>query len=506
MKRFLVVALFLVYFIPVLLPAAPLPISDSLFDLDEKVIEKRYAESLSRGILSNDGVYYQRGGTLANAAVLGDLSKLRALYLNDVKVQSLSVSSDTLQRVKVDNSRVTEGLTVNIPGGQSLYLRDNNISGDVNFSGGSKANAMKVFVLRNKFKGNKQSGFISIEDIFSDEFSLLDNQFSKEVSLMDVVVKEEIWIQSNVFSDGVSLIVNDIEAKVIFHYNKVYGPAIFTKINFADEVSFNYSEFIGAADFSKSIFHKKPIFTRTRFSDVADFSGVRFETGTDLRLAKFSNKGIKLEAFQADMSIFYLDLDQIVTAGLLFLPPEQELQNPVKKKQEALGRLDHVYEAIIDQYQKRGLTSEADDLSLIYRREQNKIKQSLLDSLYDFFMGYGYETWRYIAFVVLPSIVAFALMYWAWFANEMSAIIRRKDQISTEELMPDKGVVQFARMAAMSSGILFAIRYKTMWIVNNDRFNHLVILNYLYGIGLYLAFSIGTRTSSFDVVKSMIGI
>jgi len=227
----------------------------------------------------------------------------------------------------------------------------------------------------------------------------------------------------------------------------------------------------------------------------------------DLRIAKFGeNKGIKLEAFEADMKEFYLDFSQIQKTGLAITEPKDNLKDEKEKEQEELARLNNVYEPIITQYKIRGLSSNADDLALMQRREQNNIKHSLIDSMYDFFMGYGYETWRYILFVVIPAMLFFGIWYLYRFKDEIDRVVKRKDQLPVDETLPSHMLVRSARMVTMSASILFAIRYKTIWISENNRFNKLVMVNYLVGIGLYLAFALGTRTSSFDIVKSFIGI
>ncbi len=491
--------------------SAPLAVNDRLLNSSSAGLESRYGEQLATGIVSNDGLYYQKGGDVNNLQAIIDDYRINIIRLENVsglRPVVLSVD-DELKTITIDGSHFHQDFKIELNGLQYLTIRDNTFVGNVSIMDSEKQKKFEIFLKANVFnaKTGEDPGLFSLETIYGKELKLFDNTFFIEANIFDVDLTEESWFKNNKFKDGFTLIANEFNSEFLFQYNVVGNQALFPKVIFTKFVSFKNTVFEDKTDFSNTVFEEKPIFPRTRFKGVVDFSGVKFLKGVDLRIAKFGeNKGIKLEAFEADMNEFYIDFSQIEKTGLVFIDPKENLENDKEKEQEELARLNNVYEPIIAQYKKRGLSSNADDLALMQRREENNIKHSFIDYMYDFYMGYGYQTWRYILFVVFPALLFFGLFYLYAFKDEIDRVVKRKDQIPVDETLPSHLLVRSARMITMSASILFAIRYKTIWISENNKFNKLVMVNYLFGIGLYLMFALGTRVSSFDIVKSFIGI
>jgi len=480
-------------------------------DRDESSVVNQYSENLSKGVLSKDGHYYQKGGTLATLQkTLNSYPINNITLLNIESDQAVSIEvPETLKQIFIRNSNFKKGLSIILNSLDRLVITGSEITGEFMTSDANNKTASDIYLSNNKFlaQSGEYKGLFWLSDLFGTNLTILDCSFDVEAQLMDVELKEIAWIQGNIFNDGFSIVGNDLTPAFHFLKNEVKGPAIFAVDRFKKETSFKNTEFYGDVTLSKITFDTKPVFARTRFYGLLDFSATDFSKGVDLRIAKFSkNKGIKLEAFEADLKNFNIDLAQLEKVKIIFTKPVEELTDGNERQQEEIARINKVYYQLKKSFINSGETREADKIGLMHSRVVNDIEHSTLSYMYDFFMAYGYEAWRYVAFVFIPSIFFFAIIYLRWFKEEINEVVRRKDQHPIEEALPSHSLATMARMIVMSGSILFAIRYKTVWISDNIGFNQIVMANYFFGIGLYILFALGTRTSSFDIVKSLIGI
>jgi hypothetical protein len=93
-----------------------------------------------------------------------------------------------------------------------------------------------------------------------------------------------------------------------------------------------------------------------------------------------------------------------------------------------------------------------------------------------------------------------------FFSSDIHSLVARINQTKVDETpMPDP-YTRAVRLIAITTGILFSIRFKTVWISENKKFNRFVVFNYLLGLGLYVGILVGTKTSSFDVFKALVGV
>lgn len=476
----------------------------------ENEIKAYFGDKGSNGVISSDSEYFQSKGDMSTFIEALLKHKVKKATLHDLTVeQNIEFVVPThLKELTIDGSNFQSGLSITANDINNLVIRGSEISGNFSIYEIKEGTNADLSIIRSKFhKADNGEGLFDLMEFYGKQFHMLDNEFNVEVSLIDLDPSRRSWIQDNKFNDGITLGMNTVKGEFLLLFNEIKGISTFSVDRFDSEARFNSTFFDGEIIMENIVFTKRPYFTRTRFKGSLDLAASNFVEGVDLRVAKFE-KGTKVqfEAFEGDMSKFQIDLSQIENLDLHFTAPNKLLESEQERKQEELARLDKVYEQLKQSFKARGLMSEYDAISLIHYRKQNEIKKSIFSYLYDFFMAYGYQTWRFVLFIVAPSVVIFSVVYTRGYDREIREIVRRKDQAPEEQIYDPSLFASIARTIALSSSILFAIRYKTIWLTENHSFNKLVMFNYLYGIFLYLLFALGTRVSSFDIVKSMIGI
>mgnify|MGYP003385691833 CR=1 FL=1 len=476
----------------------------------EDDIKKHYGDIAKQGLLSPDNEYFQAGGDINTFLEALKVYKIKKATLHDIETDEI-IEFETplyLKEITIDGSKFNKGLSITLKELSLFIMRENKVIGTFSLYESNPSSKAHLYIGKSTFsKLDDGSGIFDLVEFYGEDFQLLNNEFEVEVSLIDLNPSKKSWIQGNEFRDGITAAMDSVKGEFLFLINEVIGESAFIIDQFDNEARFNSSSFDGKTIMENIVFSKKPYFTRTRFKGSLDLTASNFIEGVDFRVAKF-DKGteVQLEAFEGDMTQFQIDMSQIELIDLVLTEPVEQLKNKNEREQEELARLNKVYEQLKQSFKIRGLTEEYDALSLIHYREKNKIKKNLFFYMYDFFMAYGYETWRFILFVIFPSIVILSIVYTRNFKEDIREVIRRKDQAGAEQNYDTSTLAHIARTAAISSSILFAIRYKTIWLTEKHSFNKFVMFNYLYGIFLYLLFAMGTRVSSFDIVKSFIGI
>lgn len=161
---------------------------------------------------------------------------------------------------------------------------------------------------------------------------------------------------------------------------------------------------------------------------------------------------------------------------------------------------------------------------------------------------WGYQPWRFLIFVVLPLILVFAcIWYWFYYEIVMGVVDNRIDQKyasrndkphfsqreihlfgSKKGLFPpiefkvydhptsSFGTVSLLRywhVTFFSASVLLGIRIKKEWIqiipptsrLGQKSFIIMMSIEWLLGIGLYVAFAVLVKGSRFEFIKGLLG-
>lgn len=412
------------------------------------------------------------------------------IYLFNVSgVKNLSIDlADKVHTFYVDQSEFETGLSLGANLSQQFIIQKSVFKGAVVLYGSENANETHYAFLENQFLCDKSLQLIDFSSLYGKSFKINKNLFSCELSIMDLMVSDWINITGSIFSDGVTFINNEMPASFDFYFNTVDGPAFFPAIDFEKPMSL-----------SQSKFSNEVVLHSAKFLDSVNLTWASFNGGLDLQFSKF---GPKSKLYVAHM--------KIPDGKLKFNADEFErlLHNNLVSDDNNLSNriIENIYENFISQYLSQNNKQAADTVSYFYEVFKQKAQPSFTHWLYGISMGYGYKLWHYVLTVVTPITFICTLIMGIYFRREIHKLVARSHQVSEKETIYPDTLTSMVRTLSVTSSILFSIRFKTVWISENKAFNFAVMLNYLIGLGLYVAFLLGTKTSSFDVIKALAGV
>jgi hypothetical protein len=342
--------------------------------------------------------------------------------------------------------------------------------------------------------------------------------------------------------------------------------SIFDSGVFDGTVDFASARFSQAASFDGVIFNRQPRFEGASFGINLNLASVRFVEGVDLRKSHLDSTIVIFD----DRTSFpdgklYVDWEQLKGRLWLTLKDERAYQsfvmsfpgsdrNPLfsaatidTAHQEVYRSFENFYRKLRDNYQTQHELSSADAVMYELGSKRVELLHEFHWKLYGWLLGWGYQPWRFLLFVVLPFILIFAVI-WYWFYYGLVVKIvddkwkekynpgtaPRFPSIETDgpavirKLFPSfqmrwydhakkatgsSKLLQYWHAIFFSASVLLGIRFKNKWIQLEDptpalgkkSFLTLITIEWLLGISLYVLFALLVKGSRFEFIKGLLG-
>lgn len=415
---------------------------------------------------------------------------IKHIYLYKVKGNiGLNIElGDRVETLFVVDSEFETELILSINLVKNLTIKQSIFNGAVELYGSESAKDSTFLFLKNQFNCSKNLQLIDFSTLYGESFKMEKNLFNCELSIMDLMVSDGVNITGSTFGDGITFINYEMPSSFDFYFNTVNGPAFFPAIDFEKSVSL-----------SQSKFSNKVVLNGVNFLGDVNFTWASFNGGLDLQFSKFGPNA-KLHLAQTrvpngEFKINIQDFERLIHEYLM------EAKSKLTPRDKGI-----IYESFISQYATQGKKQEVDTASYFYEVFKQQSKPTFSHWFYGIAMGYGYKLWRYVLVVVLPITLLCTILMVIYFKSDIHRLVARINQFNAGETPYPDRITSIMRTLSVTSSILFSIRFKTIWISENKVFNRFVVLNYGLGLGLYVAFLIGTKTSSFDVIKSLAGV
>lgn len=415
--------------------------------------------------------------------------EIKDLYLFDVEIHNgVQIDlPDNVRSIKILNSSVSHGVYLGVNLAESVEIISSKFNGSFELYGGSSSSKASYLFLENQFMCLKGVNLIDFSELYGESFLMEKNIFGCEISMMDLVASKSTRIVGSVFNDGITIINSDMTSPFEFYFNTVNGPAFFPSIDFKKSFSL-----------SQSKFSDRVVLSGSSFFDEVNLTWAKFNGGLDLQFTNFGrNSNLEISMMEVPQGKLDFDIDEF----------ERVIHKPLMVGKENLSerKKEIIYESFLGHYSEKGKKQEFDTVSHFYEDFKYSQNPSVSGFFYGLTMGYGYELWRYVLVVVLPIVLLCSLAMFLLFNREIHGLVSRVNQTNLNDTPTPRGVVLFFRTLSITSSILFSIRFKTLWLSENHRFNAIVLCQFILGLCLYLAFLVGTKTSSFDVIKAIAG-
>ena len=391
--------------------------------------------------------------------------------------------------------------------------------------------------------------FLSTASFIHANFSGVANftsaNFNKSVGWAIASFDTVAWFSSTHFY-GLSHFLNtQFNEKVYFWGARFYGFAYFQATVFNDlagflsaqfdSASFKGTRFNNSVSFESALFNEVD-FSYVTFTDTVDFRSTQFQKGVDFRLANFDKvRAIYLEKLRFPIGQLYCYRDQFMGNPELRI----KIVNPLNREDNYL-RIEVIYKLLRDNFLAQGDQVLADEVMHELGQQRKEILCQFWWKMYGWFFGYGYKPWRFLLFVVLPLIIAFAFIWYRFYygilapilckelPSNLVTIVRSKER--TKQIMLLRKLViniydhstiskditflaRFWHVIFFSASVLLGIRFKKDWInvgakqtLGHKSFLTLVTVEWLLGIGLYIAFGVLVRGSHFEYIKGLLGL
>ncbi|MFQ5852158.1 MAG: hypothetical protein ACE5JU_16425 [Candidatus Binatia bacterium] len=185
------------------------------------------------------------------------------------------------------------------------------------------------------------------------------------------------------------------------------------------------------------------------------------------------------------------------------------MANPSLTPEDNYVRIETVYKKLRDNFLAEGHKSSADDVMYELAWQKELLLRDLWQRINGFIMGYGYQPWRFVIFVVVPLIVVFAAIWFIFYYRVIVNIIDPTIKLTAYDY-PRDGLSLLAQIwhaIFFSSSVLLGIRFRRQWIVPAKRmFLTIVTLEWAIGIGLYVVFFVLVKSSQFSYIKGLLGL
>jgi len=473
-------------------------------DISPEFLSKKYD---TIGVVNKNGKYFLATKTLDQR---GFRRIVQAPELHDIRLVSVKVpDKNGIALFNVDGFdsvnaslliEYLEATHINISGIQfNKYVRFRYLKTQGNFI--IKSATFKSPVV---FVGAR---FYSVEDTMFDFF----------YSIM--------IIEESEFYEGVTFDLCDFNLTTHLNRLNFNRYAGFTNNSFNKDVVFRECNFRAYVNFKQTDFNSSVEFQQVAFYDALNLYKTKFSKGVDFRRCNFDSiKVIIFEKIQFPIGKLYLNWKQIKMRD----QPIISITTDSTGVSDEFNRLENIYFLLRDNYLAQGDKSSADDVNYELELRRDMMFSDLLHSLYGIWMGYGYEPWKYLFFLVIPIIFIFSIViYLSSYATiykilnniteqdrfEISKIKRKFWIPSYKVNSPDfrygaiPALTRFWHSIFMSSSLLLGLRFKKEWIHKWDKkFLAIATAEWILGIALYVAFALLIQSFRFDFIKGIFGL
>jgi hypothetical protein len=403
------------------------------------------------------------------------------LHLRQCSVEFLTGGGTIDTRFKIELSRVTKFLSI----GEARFTQPVHI-------GLSQLPLQQALLFRCAFDSGLGYSFGSIDG----ELSIYESRIRNGLFLSDDTIRGLISISKSLIDE-------------LFAIKTSFGGLQIVN-----------SEVTKSLLLIESTVHSRFLPAGTTFRGPISFAFTQFSNGIDLRRCNLDSlASIALEGIQFPDGQLWVDWGAIKAIDT----PRIVIAVPSASAYDNFRRLESVYLKLRDNYLAQGNRQSADDVMYELEWQRERVLGGLFQWAYGFLFGYGYQAWRYAIFVVLPIVFAFAAVYHFFFFPVFAPVVdrtipenlraaqrERRFRRSIIHYYPTRlsGVPVLRRIFLalyFSFTVLLAFRFKKDWLTKSTRFFDLVVLQYFFGLLLYVLFAYYARGSYFDTVRNILG-
>ncbi len=320
-----------------------------------------------------------------------------------------------------------------------------------------------------------------------------------------------------------------------------YNVAIFRDIKLFNKINFENAIFYNIADFRGTRFKNEIDLEGCVFKTELNLENVNFETEIDLRSAIFDSiNTLYLYNIKFPEGKLHLYWDQFKGVDNLRIKLSSD-STPLNITQAdsikgRYQRIETIYHLLRDNFLKQGNKSSADAVMYELGWQKKEILGGLWQTLYGWLFGWGYQPWRFLIFLVLPIIILFALIYyWNFYPFIFNIIKSANKGFTIQNIDPSlpnsrkelnlfnkykictifhhkkhspliSWLARIWHVLFFSASVLLGIRFKKDWIkLEKDKFLGLITIEWLLGIGLYIAFAVLAKGAQFAYIKGLLG-
>lgn len=386
-----------------------------------------------------------------------------------------------------------------------------------------------IFVLAvNSLKVNfDEAIFTSTADFSGSPFkqaSFRKTTFSQQAIFTPVIFHKN----SHVIFEGNAFFNEAIFDSTVHFIKTIFKKdANFKKTIFSQTAIFDSTTFSGQANFDNSTFIQSPKFTETIFSHDANFTGATFSEKAEFEQCWFGKTiGLAHTSFEKSVDFRRAKFDSVETIfvdhhtnfpdGDLYLYWDQfkgkenlrvRLKDAPCDSVEHYQRIETFYQRLRDNFLAQGNKASADDVMYELGWQRQEIVGGFWWTLYGWFFGWGFKPWRFLAFLVLPIIIGFSILWGTRYIEAFEKVIFKDVLTDANKLTKqEKSWLQRSTQSLFfSASVLLGFRFKKNWIIKHHHFLFWVWVEWSIGIGLYVAFALLVKGSRFDVIKGLLG-
>ena len=298
------------------------------------------------------------------------------------------------------------------------------------------------------------------------------------------------------------------------------------------EVTFGHSLF-NFADFGETVFNKRVTFDGCTFNGELDIQATKFNKGLDLRWSHFFQlkKLVIDKETEFEIGKFLGEWDQIKgrSKPKIGVDDFYALHEPAKNNYKTLKQF---YNKLRDNYLAQGDKTSADEVMYELAWQRDIHLQEFWWKVYGWTFGWGYRPWKFLLYVVFPIILIFTFIWYRFYYGLIFLILNEKIQLNPERktvrpflsFQPFRTkktwtsyssvpfIYKFLHTLSFSADVLLRFRWKSKWSdIPFDKehryksFPWVVGTQFFLGFGLYIAFAILVKGSSFQFIKGLFG-
>lgn len=374
--------------------------------------------------------------------------------------------------------------------------------------------------------------------VFEEQVNWSYFESNKTFDCSNVTFRKKADFRRSIFNDIVYFDETTFKGNAYLSLAKFNKAVYFQGTEFNNKVDFSYTEFRDEVYFSESNFDKI-----VKFKGTVDFEHTRFTKGVDFRRARFDSvKFIYLYGIKFPEGKFRIYWDQIKGKDSLRIrlsksPYSSDLSKKVKKK-EQFQRIETIYHQLRDNFLAQGNNSDADAVMYELSQQKERIIGSIWWKIYGLTFGYGYKPWKFILYIIIPIIILFSILWYAFYYGIIAIILNEKleDGVRKDinELKPktiklfrkynlmvydhrviDKNVKLGYRIwhsIFFSASVLLSVRWKREWIdiptrtaFGTKSYVWILSIQYFLGILLYILFAVCVKGGRFEYAKGLFG-